>query len=230
MGNGYTFELETLIFSSIVKVTLDRLGFLSIPGVSFHVYGDDIIVPSESADTVLAVLRWFGFTPNPKKTFTKGPFRESCGGDFFEGQPVRGLTLEKEPNEPHQRIALANGLRRIIKRFHRRDRARRRLLSVWCSILDTLPSDIRRLRGPVSLGDLVIHDDRGWDTRVDPDCKDLSEIRVWQPVPARLPWYHWPAWTGYAGALYGIGSDGVTPRGDVAGYRRAWVALIERPA
>lgn len=243
MGNGFTFELETLIFSCIVKVTLDRLGLPSEPGVDFLVYGDDIIVATEANTAVLSALRWFGFVPNVRKTFSEGLFRESCGGDYFQGQPVRGHYLKEEPNEPHQRIALANGIRRIIERFPcRHDVVRRRLHAVWLSVLDTIPSDIRGLRGPASLGDLVIHDKGKWRVRNarrpdvwgNPDrrteCSDIREICVWQPVQDTVPWQHWPSWVQYAAALYGVGSRGPLPRGGVVGHRRAWVALLEQPA
>lgn len=232
MGNGFTFELETAVFACLIKVTLDRLGLASQPGLDFLVYGDDIIVPSEANSAVLSVLGYFGFVPNPKKTFSTGSFRESCGGDFFDGQPVRAHYLKDEPNEPHEIISLANGLRRVFSRLHSRDIARRKLVAVWHSIVDLLPTDIRRLRGPESLGDLVITDSRGWDFRKVPSTRgsvEMAEIRVWQPVARRLPLTHWPSWAQYAGALYGIDSQGVTPRGAIQGYRRAWVALLERP-
>jgi hypothetical protein len=232
MGNGFTFELETAIFACLVKATLDQLGMASQPGRDFHVYGDDIIVPSEANSAVLSVLRYFGFIPNPKKTFSIGSFRESCGGDFFDGQPVRAHYLKDEPNEPHEIIALANGLRRVFSRLHSRDRTRRKLVAVWHSVVDLLPTHIRRLRGPSSLGDICITDSRGWDFRTVPSTRgsaEMAEIRVWQPVAIRLPLTHWPSWAQYAGALYGIDSQGITPRGGVSGYRRAWVSLIERP-
>lgn len=75
MGNGFTFELETLIFAAIIHGCGGKIGTDSF------VYGDDIIIPTELSGDVLAALRYFGFTPNPRKTFVSGPFRESCGGD-----------------------------------------------------------------------------------------------------------------------------------------------------
>ncbi len=241
MGNGFTFELETAVFSALVKVTLSRLGLDSRPGRDFWVYGDDIIVPHVATGAVLTVLRTFGFLPNARKTFSTGLFRESCGGDFFDGQPVRAYYLKEEPVEPHNVIALANGLRRIYTRLDRCDDTRRRLVKVWHSVLDLLPVDIRRLRGPETLGDLVIHDDRHWDVRNvlcrrGPEevhlprswiSRDMREIRVWQPVPKRLGLQHFSSWAVFAAALYGVDSRGLTPRGAVSGYRRAWVSLIE---
>lgn len=228
MGNGFTFELETLIFASLVSCTLRNLNLPSQAGRDFWVYGDDIIVPTCANRAVLAVLRYFGFVPNPRKTFATGQFRESCGGDYFEGWPVRPHYLKEEPNEPHEIISLANGLRRCWIRLPASER-RSRLVSLWHWVLDQLPYEIRGLRGPASLGDIVIHDDRHWQVRqskVDP--ANRMEIRCWVPVAERWDLNHWPAWAQFAGALYGVASDGVSSRGDVVGHRRSWVSLIER--
>ena len=75
MGNGFTFELETLIFAALARALP---GF--VEGVdTVKVFGDDIIVSKHLARPLLAVLRFCGFTPNQRKTFLEGPFRESCG-------------------------------------------------------------------------------------------------------------------------------------------------------
>jgi len=74
MGNGYTFELETTVFTAIALAVHPEL----TPGKDLFVYGDDIIVPTDVASDVLWALRFCGFTPNESKTFT-GAFRESCG-------------------------------------------------------------------------------------------------------------------------------------------------------
>jgi len=85
MGNGFCFPLETLIFASACHV--------SSPG-DFVVYGDDIIVRQSKAVEVLRILRRLGFRHNPDKTFLQGPFRESCGADWFAGREIRPLTLD----------------------------------------------------------------------------------------------------------------------------------------
>lgn len=86
MGNGFCFPLETLIFASACAV-VDRTN-------DFSVYGDDIIVKQTHAAEVIKILRYMGFRENPDKTFVKGPFRESCGADWYEGQNIRPLTLD----------------------------------------------------------------------------------------------------------------------------------------
>jgi hypothetical protein len=228
MGNGYTFELETLIFGALVEATLSELGEPNKAGIDFWVYGDDIIVPTCTTRAVLAVLRRFGFTPNASKTFSTGQFRESCGGDFFGGAAVRPHYLKEEPNEPHDLISLGNGLRRCWLRLPT-SRRRAGLVAVWHWVLDQIPSDIRRLRGPTTLGDIVVHDDRHWVTRrLRADPHHQMEIRCWVPIPVRWPLSHWSDWAQFAGALYGVDSAGISSRGDVDGFRTAWVSLIER--
>jgi len=82
MGNGYTFPLETLIFWALASSCCSEEDDVSV-------YGDDIIVPSDRFSDVVEVLRYAGFNVNPKKSFASGPFRESCGHDYFEGIDVR---------------------------------------------------------------------------------------------------------------------------------------------
>jgi len=89
MGNGYTFPLESCIFYSLAHAALveDRGGEPCDEWVS--VYGDDIIVPSENVDFVISVLSHFGFSVNKEKSYWNGPFRESCGRDYFRGFDIR---------------------------------------------------------------------------------------------------------------------------------------------
>lgn len=82
MGNGFTFELETLVFYSLCKAIDPSLQ----PGVNFAVYGDDIIVPTHLYNSLERLLRYCGFNVNTKKTYASTFFRESCGVYAFGGQ------------------------------------------------------------------------------------------------------------------------------------------------
>lgn len=93
MGNGFCFPLETLVFAAACRAAMKY----SLPeGVADRhcVYGDDIIVPTQAATLVRALLNFCGFKVNEDKTFTTGPFRESCGADWYEGQDVRPVYLD----------------------------------------------------------------------------------------------------------------------------------------
>lgn len=94
MGNGFTFPLQTIIFSCAISAVRT---FLRLPrekaGKTWSVFGDDIIGTQEIAAPLLSLLDWLGFTVNQQKSFFEGPFRESCGRDFFNGHDVRGVYL-----------------------------------------------------------------------------------------------------------------------------------------
>lgn len=90
MGNGFCFPLETLLFASLCFSAYKK----SHRGPDFSVYGDDIIVRQSVAPDVLHLLKVAGFKTNTRKTFLLGPFRESCGADWFEGKDVRPMSLD----------------------------------------------------------------------------------------------------------------------------------------
>lgn len=89
MGNGFCFPLETLVFAAACRaVGAGR------PGIDFRVYGDDIVVRKKYAADLIALLCYLGFSTNKEKTFLQGPFRESCGSDYFGGEDVRPFILD----------------------------------------------------------------------------------------------------------------------------------------
>lgn len=221
MGNGFTFELETLVFLCLILAI--RPDSSLEPGKDVYVYGDDIIVPSERSKEVVSALRFCGLTPNMKKTFVSGPFRESCGGDYFLGEDVRPHFLKESPNAPEQLYSLANGLSRLHANDSRRTRF---VLPAWFRVLDALPGQLRRLRGPKDLGDIVLHDrEEAWVVRW---RGGIRYIKVYRPARYRkVPWSVWRSDVVLAAATYGIRNDrrdsGVIPRDAVAGYKVGWV-------
>lgn len=225
MGNGYTFELETVLFLAVCRTVYVMRGHKPLNGKNVHVFGDDIIVKTELAEDVIAALRFLGLETNKSKTFVSGPFRESCGGDYFNGVDVRPYFQKELPCEPQHYIAMANGLRRMVftnsfawgrgPSIHR----------AWFRVLDFIPGPIRRLRGPKDLGDLCIHDDcEFWQTRT---RSSIRYIRVYRPSKYRkVSWGHFDTDVVLAGACYGLPwNDGyIIPRDSVAGYKQGWVA------
>lgn len=109
MGNGFCFPLETLIFWSLgqavydVTVTPDRL---------MAVYGDDIIVYQSAALLLIELLEVCGFEINSSKSFVLGPFRESCGWDYFNGINVRPVVLDEVIETDAQLYHYINSLKR----------------------------------------------------------------------------------------------------------------------
>lgn len=234
MGNGFTFELESAIFASICWAAAPHL----VPGHNLLVFGDDIIVPVDDAANVVSALKFFGFTLNVQKTFVSGDFRESCGGDYFLGSPVRAYYLENNPNEPQHFISIANGIRRVMANFSKNSAVHARLRLCWFRVLDNIPSTIRSCRGPEELGDLVVCDDEQfWSTRL---RNSIRWVRVYRPCEfARIHFARFDPSIQVAVALYGVrlapqlwpkkiypvGYDprGLSLRDGVLGYKVGWV-------
>lgn len=99
MGNGFCFPLQTMIFASLCVAAYAVEGLAP----DFRVYGDDIIVRRPVFDKVMELLKFYGFKPNRRKTFSQGPFRESCGADWHNGTNVRPVILDK-PLDSLQRV------------------------------------------------------------------------------------------------------------------------------
>lgn len=85
MGNGFTFELESLLFYGLAHAAdalerdINRLQGERVVSI----YGDDIIVRSEVYDTLTVGLQYCGFEVNVLKSYATGPFRESCGEHYW---------------------------------------------------------------------------------------------------------------------------------------------------
>lgn len=96
MGNGFTFELETIIFLAIA-MTLPHSQILTDKGGDISVFGDDIICRDEDYDLLVERLTHFGFEVNRDKSFSgESWFRESCGADYFAGADVTPIYLRGE--------------------------------------------------------------------------------------------------------------------------------------
>ncbi|UJQ85295.1 MAG: putative replicase protein [Yuhrihovirus faecadaptatum] len=108
MGNGFTFELESLLFWALTRAVSYHL---SIKG-RISVYGDDIICPSGIGTELVATLEFFGFKVNPKKSFFDGPFRESCGKHWYNGLDVTPFYVKKVPVNVSDWCHLLNNLRK----------------------------------------------------------------------------------------------------------------------
>jgi hypothetical protein len=112
MGNGFTFPLQTVIFSCVVSAVYK---YLNIPlnrpfdgsNGNFGVFGDDIVVDSRCYRLTCRLLHLLGFVVNLDKSFSQGPFRESCGFDYFMGVNIRGVYI-KNIDTPQSRAAVIN--------------------------------------------------------------------------------------------------------------------------
>jgi len=72
---------------------------------SIYVYGDDLIVPTDQAETILDYLRKYNCKVNDSKTFVTGKFRESCGIDAYDGHEVTPTYVRSLRPENRQQVA-----------------------------------------------------------------------------------------------------------------------------
>lgn len=97
MGSALCFPIQTLIFSCVIEVAARR----ARAATSFHndvwrVFGDDIIVPDVLFRDVAEMLSELGFVLNRAKSFAfPARFRESCGGEGYDGINVSPLKIPK---------------------------------------------------------------------------------------------------------------------------------------
>lgn len=105
MGNGFCFPLESLIFAALTRSVIHFHGSTCR---TMGIYGDDIIAPNEVFDDLRKVLAFCGFSFNEEKSFNAGPFRESCGADWYEGRDVRPVYLDYHLSDVNRLMVFHN--------------------------------------------------------------------------------------------------------------------------
>lgn len=217
MGNGFTFELETLLFYGIVRGIMESRGIMPT-SETLTVYGDDIICPCEVFDDVISALRFFGLTPNPKKSFSTGPFRESCGGDYFLGCPVRPVNLTEAPTSPLDWVVVHNLLWRLRDYYW--------IDGVLNQVRSLIPTEVRKCVGPPEMGDTVLHSEE-----TEKYNRRRRQDKCWQRVILPITGYirvNRFGWQTAIGALIlsrGTVKQGFPLRDDIRGYRVRWVPV-----
>lgn len=141
MGNGFTFELETLLFYCLLRAVCGRKGIVSV-------YGDDLIYPSRHVSQVRELLNFCGFMINTEKSFSDGPFRESCGGHFFRGHNVTPFYIDRLPTTYGEIIELHNN----IITYHANMPPSHRWLRVARECRKLIP---RKFWGPMGLSGVI---------------------------------------------------------------------------
>lgn len=109
MGSALCFPVEAMYFYTVCVVALlEKLNLPVTPQTCFkvsrgvHIFGDDIIVPTMYAVSVLDYLQKYNCKVNTNKTFLSGSFRESCGEDCYAGESVTPTYFRKPIPENRQ--------------------------------------------------------------------------------------------------------------------------------
>lgn len=144
MGNGYTFELETLIFWALARASGDSASVA---------FGDDIILRQDCAPVLIHALKTLGFKVNERKTYLAGTFFESCGADFWCGDNVRPFYFKGKYNDTTTAvIRVANKIRLYAHHRYSAYGCDIRFLRAWLHVI-TRDADARRTGIPVGSGD-----------------------------------------------------------------------------
>lgn len=165
MGNGFTFELETMIFASLVSAVID---LLATPEMDhrFTVFGDDIIVDRELVSPIAEVFATLGFEMNPKKTFADGPFRESCGKHYFSGIDVTPFYIREPIDTVLRKYWAANTIRRKARQSWGLDQ---RWQPCYNMVVNSIPPFFQGFKIPEGVGDggLMVDWDEATPSRSD---------------------------------------------------------------
>lgn len=185
MGNGFTFDLETLIFYVAAVVCCESL---QLPTHEVSVYGDDVILPTEAFDLFRQFSKFLGFSVNTDKSFFSGSFRESCGSHYYAGVDCKPVFLKERLSTPQRVYIFANTVRlRSHNGFYGCD-VRFRSMFYWCQkALD------KRIRFKVSCisnaltGELE-PSEGGFISNFDEACPRLPRDGTEMYLTSRLAW------------------------------------------
>lgn len=151
MGNGYTFEVETLVFYAVCMTLIPFDEMCDV-----NVYGDDIICPRKHARSVIDALEFLGFRVNTSKSFLAGNFFESCGTDWFKGHNVRPFYLKGGSGNIPYPLQIANALRIYSRRRMGDLFCDARFRPLWVSLYRDIPAIWQKCKVPLQYGDLGV--------------------------------------------------------------------------
>jgi len=141
MGNGFTFELESLIFFAAAFCVCK---YLNLGTEDISVYGDDVIIPVEAYDLYSSFCEFLGFTVNLEKSFTSSSqFRESCGVHFCEGSDVTPIFIKNVVSSLFELYIIANQIRLLAHRRMNFLHCDLRLKKAWLMCLTAVPKNLR---------------------------------------------------------------------------------------
>lgn len=113
-GNGFIFELQTLIYYSLAKATVIVLhGEERASKTLISVFGDDMICEEVHAAAIAQSLEFCGQKINFEKSYFSGRFKESCGVDTFDGFNVRAKYIKQFSSNLRGLYELTNFIRSL---------------------------------------------------------------------------------------------------------------------
>lgn len=201
MGNGFTFELESLIFYAAALAVAEYEG---VSTTDISVFGDDVILPTSCFALFSEFSEFLGFHVNPKKSFSSSAFRESCGAHWYNDVDCKPVYLKERLSNVETVYRMANAIRLHAHRRGHYDFCDRMFLDAWLTLYRGLPESLR-LAVPATAGDVGF----------------ISNFDEARPARARR---------GFEGYLYpSLASIGVTRSGDGQGLTLAQLRRLGNP-
>jgi len=99
MGSAVCFPVMALTIWALLTAIAPKSARKQI-----LVYGDDIVVPTFMTSDAIQVLTAVGLRVNVNKSFSRGPFRESCGEEFIYGCRVTPVRLRMNPDDDNESL------------------------------------------------------------------------------------------------------------------------------
>jgi len=170
MGNGFTFELESLIFFAAAQAVAEYTGSPGVVDLTtkhgrpfvtkserinnvISVFGDDVIIPRKMFSLFSSFSEFLGFKVNGQKSFSDGYFRESCGSHYYDGIDVKPIFLKERLRNVEAIYKLANSVRHLAHRHNSHYGCDARFLHCWRYLLERVPEPLRFFV-PASAGDV----------------------------------------------------------------------------
>jgi len=125
MGSACTFPIESHIFlimaiSALLYTREIKPSIRNIESLAgeINIFGDDIIIPSDAGQSLVALLSYTSFEVNEDKTHTQGFFRESCGMEAYKGVDVTPAYVTTVPRtgSPESIIASVAGSNNFFRK------------------------------------------------------------------------------------------------------------------
>ncbi|UJQ85232.1 MAG: putative replicase protein [Alehxovirus infecundadaptatum] len=185
MGSALTFPVQSLVFLGIVLGCMLSHRNLELSQRNVRklskevlVFGDDLIVPSDVGYLVLGALRYLGFKVNHMKTYGRGNFRESCGGEYYKGHDVTPVYLLTYPDRRRPESIVSSVQTR--NNFYKRG---------YFTLADDIQSTIRH-REKISLPVVPVDSGiLGWESFLGLDLSGLK-TRFNRNLHRREVWVH----------------------------------------
>jgi len=197
MGSALCFPVEALVFWSLSIAAMnptDRFinglfgdTLSTEERMCLTVFGDDIVCRLQHVDAIIETLESVGLRVNQDKSYWSGPFRESCGSDYYHGTlitPIRVKHPIDKENDEYTLFRSADTLQGIINRYGEYSpnvaKGCQALFREWFGVPIPLFSSARMFR---KAGDrwtgLILTDDY-WE-----HCADSSLICTVRPLKKR---------------------------------------------